>query len=156
MRNGIYPTTRDLHLYAGLFISPFVLLFALSVFALVHPTDAASDAAAKTARTVPNVYIAAGIEGLAGRARVDAVRETLERIGVHGEIGFVRHLVNEHRLIVPVSLPGRETCRDDFFRRSDLCARRMSAGVGTNSICGTCACILTLGCTFSSLFGSSA
>src|SRR4029079_9472663 len=31
-----YLITRDLHLYFGLFISPFILLFAISVFFLVH------------------------------------------------------------------------------------------------------------------------
>jgi len=31
-----YLITRDLHLYFGLFISPFVLLFAISVIFLVH------------------------------------------------------------------------------------------------------------------------
>ena len=31
-----YVVTKDLHLYFGLFISPFVLLFAVSVFFLVH------------------------------------------------------------------------------------------------------------------------
>ena len=31
-----YLITRDLHLYLGLFISPFVLLFAISVIFLVH------------------------------------------------------------------------------------------------------------------------
>ena len=31
-----YLTTRDLHLYVGLFVSPFVLVFSVSVFYLVH------------------------------------------------------------------------------------------------------------------------
>jgi hypothetical protein len=29
--------------------------------------------------------------------------------GVHGEVGFVRHLAKEERLILPVIIPGRET-----------------------------------------------
>ena len=33
MQKRFYFITRDLHLYSGLFISPFVLLFAFSVFA---------------------------------------------------------------------------------------------------------------------------
>jgi hypothetical protein len=31
-----YLITRDLHLYAGLFLSPFVLVFSVSVFYLAH------------------------------------------------------------------------------------------------------------------------
>jgi hypothetical protein len=33
----LYLITRDLHLCIGLFISPFVLMFAIRVFLLVHP-----------------------------------------------------------------------------------------------------------------------
>ena len=36
MPKPLYTTTRNLHLYAGLFLSRFVLLFAVSVFSLVH------------------------------------------------------------------------------------------------------------------------
>jgi hypothetical protein len=36
MRGRFYRLIRDLHLYLGLFISPFVLVFAISVFFLVH------------------------------------------------------------------------------------------------------------------------
>ena len=39
MQKRFYLFTRDLHLYSGLFISPFVLLFAISVFVLVHPSN---------------------------------------------------------------------------------------------------------------------
>jgi hypothetical protein len=35
-----YPITRDLHLYLGLFFSPFILVFALSVFAQRRPSEA--------------------------------------------------------------------------------------------------------------------
>jgi hypothetical protein len=33
----------------------------------------------------------------------------LEQLDVQGEIDFVRHVASEHRLIVPVRLPGRDT-----------------------------------------------
>jgi hypothetical protein len=36
MKREVYGWIRDLHLYAGLFVSPFVLLFAASVFFLNH------------------------------------------------------------------------------------------------------------------------
>ena len=44
-----------------------------------------------------------------GRSRVDALRPVLDQAGVSGEIDFVRHLPGEHRLIVPVRLPNRDT-----------------------------------------------
>jgi hypothetical protein len=36
MKGQFYGITRDLHLYLGLFISPFVLVFQLRCFFLVH------------------------------------------------------------------------------------------------------------------------
>jgi uncharacterized iron-regulated membrane protein len=36
MKGRFYRLTRDLHLYLGLFISPFVLVFSVSVFFFVH------------------------------------------------------------------------------------------------------------------------
>ena len=110
MQRSLYLFTRDLHLYAGLFISPFVVLFAFSVFALVHPVSPAS--AARPARLVQNLEIPAGAEELSGRARVDALRSLLDQLRVHGEIGFIRYVPKERRLSIPVTLPGRETILD--------------------------------------------
>ncbi len=106
----LYLVIRDLHLYIGLFISPFVLVFSVSVFYLVHglaarPSPATSD----PTRTVTDIAISADIARLQGRERVDALRPVLDRLGVRGEIDFVRHIANEHRLVVPVRLPNRDT-----------------------------------------------
>jgi hypothetical protein len=106
----LYLITRDLHLYFGLFLSPFILVFSASVFYLVHglaqrPAPGASDAS----RTVANLSIAPDIARTQGRASVDALRPVLEQLGVHGEVDFVRHVASEHRLIVPVRLPDRDT-----------------------------------------------
>lgn len=106
----LYLITRDLHLYVGLFISPFVLVFAVSVFYLVHglaqrPAPGPSDAL----RSVADLRMPPDIARMQGRARVDALRPVLEQLGVRGEVDFVRHVASEHRLIVPVRLPDRDT-----------------------------------------------
>jgi hypothetical protein len=106
----VYLVTRDLHMYVGLFASPFVLVFAVSVFYLVHglsnrPAPGPSD----PSRTVASVNVTPGIVNLQGRARVDALRPVLEELGVSGEVDFVRHAANERRLVVPVRLPDRDT-----------------------------------------------
>jgi hypothetical protein len=44
-----------------------------------------------------------------GRARVDALRPVLDQLAIGGEIDFVRHIAAEHRLVIPVKLPGRDT-----------------------------------------------
>ena len=116
----VHLLTRDLHLYAGLFISPFILVFAASVFYLVHglahrPAPAPPD----DSRTADGLTIPAGIAGMQGRARVDALRPVLEQLGVRGEIDFVRSMAAEHRLIIPVRLPDRDTTIDlDYEKKT--------------------------------------
>jgi hypothetical protein len=107
MGKRLYVVTRDLHLYAGLFLSPFVLVFAASVVFLVHGTPGISPAG--TPRTVQGIEFPADLERLTGREQVDAVRPVLDTLGVRGEIGFVRRVAREHRLVLPLLVPGRET-----------------------------------------------
>ena len=106
----IYTVTRDLHLYFGLFISPLLLVFAVSVFFLVHVSpEVMAQPAIRTAADLP---IPAGVELLNGREQVDALRGVLDRLGVYGEVGFVRRIAKESRLVMPVILPGREVSVD--------------------------------------------
>ncbi len=107
-----YIVTRDLHLYLGLFIAPFVVLFSISVFFLVHawlPGKTVED----PHRSVQNVQTPANLESLDGRARVDALQLTvMPSLGVKGEIGYVRYIPKERRMVFPVGVPGRETMVD--------------------------------------------
>jgi len=106
----LYLITRDLHLYVGLIISPFILLFAVSVFFLVHgPPNRAMPVQSDESRTATGVTIPTGAARLQGRARVEALRPVLDSLGVNGEVDFIRHVAREHRLVIPVRVPGRET-----------------------------------------------
>src|SRR5258706_250722 len=109
MRGRFYRLTRDLHLYFGLFISPFVLVFAISVFFLVHAWLPGMDSQTSTTRVVTALPLPGDLQKLSGRPLIDALKPTLEKAGVHGEVGFIRHLVKEEKLIIPVTIPGRET-----------------------------------------------
>jgi hypothetical protein len=109
MNKRLYRVIRDLHLYFGLFISPFVVVFAVSVFFLVHPSDSTVAGAVPVTRTVSDVPLPSNLQSLSGRARIEALRPVLQHAGVYGEIGFVQHRVKEHRLSIPVTIPGRET-----------------------------------------------
>lgn len=100
---------RDLHLYLGLFMSPFVLVFSVSVFFIVHTWRPGAGAGASQTRIVTGLALPANWKELSGRPLIDALRPALEKAGVAGQIGYVRHLVNEEKLVVPVILPGRET-----------------------------------------------
>jgi len=106
-----YAVARDLHLYFGLFISPLALVFAVSIFFLVHARlpGAVQPPASRTAGDLP---IPAGVELLSGRDQVNALRGVLDRLGVQGEANFIRYVANEHRLVIPVIVPGREVTVD--------------------------------------------
>jgi hypothetical protein len=106
----LYRWTRDLHLYAGLFISPFLLLFAVSVFFLNHAKvqpDSWIDR-----RTVSPLDVPADIGTRKGAAAVEAARAIAARSGIDGEIGFTRFVRDTNHFVFPVSKPGREASID--------------------------------------------
>src|SRR5262245_38444236 len=109
MKGRFYRLTRDLHLYLGLFISPFVLVFSVSVIFFVHSLIPKLDPATARTRVVSSLNLPADLPKLSGRPLVDALKPILARINVPGEIGFVQHSVNEETMLVPVSIPGRAT-----------------------------------------------
>ena len=109
MKRRIHELMLNLHLYLGLFSTPFVLLFAVSVFFLVHAWLPRLAAPSSTTRVMPALPLPEGWRTLSGRPLIDALRPVLEKAGVHGEIGFIRNQVQERQMIVPVSVPGRET-----------------------------------------------
>jgi len=115
----LYPIVRDLHLYFGLFISPFVLVFACSVFFLVHAwLPRMGSGGASPRRTATGLRLPPNLDRLENRQRVDAVRPVLDQLGVAGEIDSIRHLPREHRLVIAVSVPGRATTVDlDYVLR---------------------------------------
>ena len=109
MRGRFYRLIRDLHLYLGLFSSPFVLVFAISVFFLVHSLRPGIASGTSTTRVVSALLLPGDLQVLSGRPLIDALKPTLEKADVRGEVGFVRHLVKEQQLVIPVTIPGRET-----------------------------------------------
>lgn len=111
MQRIVYRWTRNLHLYFGLFVSPFVLLFAASVFFLNHAHSPAPQGTPE-APTVHAIQVPRGIEKAEGTERLQLVSDVLSQIGVVGEIQFVRSIPDEGRIVVPVMKPGVETTVD--------------------------------------------
>ena len=109
MKGRFYRLTRDLHLYLGLFISPFVLVFSVSVFFLVHSWIPKLAPETASTRVASALALPPDLPKLSGRPLVDALKPILEKMNVPGEIGFVRRMVKEEKLIIPVSIPGRAT-----------------------------------------------
>ena len=109
MRGRFYRLVRDLHLYLGLFSSPFVLVFAISVFFLVHTWLPKFAAETSITRVVSGLPLPGDLQTLSGRPLIDALKPALEKADVHGEVGFLQHMVKEEKLIIPVTVPGRQT-----------------------------------------------
>lgn len=124
MSKRFYVLTRDLHLYFGLLISPFVLVFAVSVFFLVHSFLPGASSAVTSWR-VSDLPVPPDLEKLSGREQVNAIRGLLDRLGIQGETGYVRRLPKERRLVIPVLVPGRETTVDlSLESRSAMISKR--------------------------------
>ena len=109
MKGQFYGLIRDLHLYFGLFISPFVLVFAVSVFFLVHSWLPRLGKVTTATRAITAFPLPDNLQKLSGRPLIDALKPALAMAGIRGEVGFVRHLAKEEKLVIPVIIPGRET-----------------------------------------------
>ena len=118
-----YRWTRDLHLYLGLLVSPFVIAFAVSVLFLNHAK--VDTGAAISVTTVRDVRIPAALETSRGREAADRAREIVDQVRITGEIGFVRYVRKEQRFVIPVSTPGLETIIDlDVPSRTAVVSQR--------------------------------
>lgn len=108
MKRRFYWVIRDLHLYLGLFSSPFVLVFAISVFFLVHNWLPQLGPKGTSTRVVSVQPLPAGLQTLSGTNLIEALKPILQKAGVPGEIGWVRHMIKEEELLIPVMIPGRD------------------------------------------------
>lgn len=120
---SLYPRVRDLHLYLGLFLCPFVLLFAFSTILLNHPSRSAGG---KTEpKRMVTVELPGGEPGSIPHARV-----LLQQLGVTGEMDYVRHNAKAERLSIPVSKPGESTRVEIDLRGKTATIEREERGLG--------------------------
>ncbi len=127
LRKSFYVWTRDLHLYLGLFLSPFVLVFGISTVVLNHP--ALAPAGAGQALHEMTAAVPPGLEKLEGIERLEALKSVMRQAGVSGEINFVRYMPKENRMIVPVLKPGQDTTLDLNLATGRLQVERRNTGL---------------------------
>lgn len=122
---GFYSTTRHLHLYAGLFLCPFILVFAVSTLILNHPRLAESDPAVAAVMRKQSV----SIEVPPDVGTLDQARKILDQLHVTGEIDYVRHNAKAERLLIPVSRPGENTTVEVDLRAKTASVERLEPGL---------------------------
>lgn len=121
---GLYSWIRKLHLYFGLFISPFILVFAVSTIMFNHnwkPKNSESDA--KVQKRSALVEIPADVESLEG------VKRIMRQVGVSGEIDFIRYLRRDNRLVIPVMKPGQNITIDVDLESETAEIKRRRTGI---------------------------
>ena len=124
----LYRWTRDLHLYFGLFISPFVLVFAASVLFLNH-AKVATDRWSSVV-TFDDLQLPAGIESARGPDAVARAHTLMSQLAVTGEVGFTRYTQATRHFSFPVSRPGLELLVDvDLSTRSATVSRRPTSAL---------------------------
>jgi hypothetical protein len=95
----VYRWTRELHLYTGLFISPFLLIYAISVFFLNHDWEPWNDVEAEKfiyTLTVPDEEDSR-----------EMARLIMQQLNITGEMSRVSLNRNSNILSFPLNKPGR-------------------------------------------------
>jgi hypothetical protein len=124
--NRFYASTRDLHFYLGLFLCPFILVFAVSTLLLNHPGQPPPETSARSPLTNQPVELGARLE----LGTLEQARSILRQLGVTGEIAYIRHLAREQRLVIPVAKPGEATTVEVDLRTRTATVNRQPQGLG--------------------------
>ena len=98
-----YRAIRDLHLYAGLFVSPFVLVYAISAIVLNHAylPWTGGDEPIET-RTI-------ALRVPADTNALEVAKQIRAQLDIPGEIGFVNRNRRTQRISFPIETPGAIT-----------------------------------------------
>ncbi len=102
---------RDAHLYLGLFISRWILLFALSVILLNH-NWVPGKPSGKVLRSTAMVEVPPGFDQKEGMERVQLATRMLDQLGLSGEIGYISRRKQDQHFVIPLSKPGWQATVD--------------------------------------------
>jgi hypothetical protein len=123
--SSLRPWIRDLHLYVGLFLSPFLLIFAVSTWVLNHPPGTRPTPA--TGPAEPRKLVLADDVKVGS---LEQARGILAQLQLTGEIDMVRNDTKAGRLIIPVSRPGELTTVEVDLKSSTATLRHQAEGMG--------------------------
>jgi hypothetical protein len=97
----VYRWTRDLHCYAGLFLSPFLLVYALSTVFLNHAFLPWGER-----RVAVETKSAVRLSLPQSENSLDLAKSVRRELGIVGEIGYVNYRPKDSRLSFPIERPG--------------------------------------------------
>ncbi|MEP7000304.1 MAG: PepSY-associated TM helix domain-containing protein [bacterium] len=123
---AFYRWTRDLHLYLGLFVSPFVLVYAVSAIQFNHtlmPWGGVSNAEVAREERVVRVVVSDSKNSL------EIARQVRQQIDVRGEIGYVRRKAGSREVRFPIETPGHVTTVDVDLSAGTATIQQRSTGV---------------------------
>lgn len=109
LSKGAYRWTRNLHLVFGLFLIPYVLLFAISAILLNHGWAPQATGSAAGGPTTVKLTIPEAFERSKDLDQVRLARSILDQAGVEGEIGRITAVGDGRCFLIPVSKPGQQT-----------------------------------------------
>jgi len=115
-----YPLIRKLHLYFGLFISPFVLMFSCSLLAINHEGFLNKFAPVKH---LPEIRTKLDKIPF-GSSELATARSIITKLGIDGEIDYISN--EDNNIFFPVSKPGlRTTIRINILTDSVIITREL-------------------------------
>jgi hypothetical protein len=123
MARRLYAPTRDLHLYLGLFVSPFIVLYSVTVVLLNHAYMPWGGEAAEAETRSAIVTVARQENSL------DMARSVREQLGIAAEIGYVNLDPAEGRLSFPLEKPGERSMVRVNLRTGETEIERRETGV---------------------------
>lgn len=97
---AFYRWTRDLHLWLGLFLSPFLVVYAVSTILINHNATPGRDAPEETSG--PVLVVVPDEED-----RIRLGRDIIAQLGITGELGGVRRMPAQQKIVIPVNVPGK-------------------------------------------------
>ena len=98
-----YPLVRALHLYFGLFISPFILIFSISVFVFNHPGIIN---AFNPVKLLPDVHTKLDKIPI-DTSDLETAKAIARKLNITGEVDFISK--NDSSFSFPVTKPGLRT-----------------------------------------------
>jgi len=100
MKGRFYDIIRDLHLYFGLFMSPFLVVFALSTIVLNHRLDP---------EVVPSKSTAVVELDSNGESAMEQAHQVMDQLGISGDITAAALPPGQNRLGFVSQKPGQGT-----------------------------------------------